>query len=678
MLDLRQSLCAMVWVSAISTALIAGCRTQEGATLTAQPGTATTAALPPGAATTDPARPAAVRIDDPPDLKPDWLEGRRQAQLATLPELKVFHDFQLADRRPESGITFVNRVVDDAAKTYKPVHYDHGTGLAAADVDGDGLADLYFVNQVGPNQLWHNLGGGKFEDITAGAGVALPDRIGVGASFADTDNDGDADLYVTTVRGGNALFENDGAGHFTDVSAASGLDYSGHSSGAVFFDYDKDGLLDLFLANVGQYTSDELRTTTSLVEGAGLPPGELVFYDGFEDAFAGHLKPERTEISRVFHNQGGNRFEDVTEAVGLVDQSWTGDAGVIDGNDDGWPDLYVLNMQGNDEYWENDQGKRFVKRSREVFPKTPWGSMGIAVFDFDNDGRLDIYVTDMHSDMSRPIELDQEKQKSEIAWPEDLLRTAGASIFGNAFYKNEGGGRYTEISDAIGAETFWPWGVSAGDLNADGYPDAFVTAGMGFPYRYAVNSVLLNNQGERFLDSELILGAEPRRDARYAQPWFELDCSGADQAHPGCQGKTGRVAVWAALSSRSSALLDLDEDGDLDIVTNDFDSEPMVLVSNLGEANPALHFLKVRLKGNTSNRAGIGALVKVVSGGKTYVQANDGKSGYLSQSLLPLYFGLGESDTVDRIEVTWPSGQTQVLEGPIQANTTVDVEESQP
>src|SRR5206468_3102672 len=141
------------------------------------------------------------------------------------------------------GITFTHRIVDDAGRTYKAAHYDHGNGIAMADVDGDGRLDVYFVNQVGGNELWRNLGGGRFENITAAAGVGVPDKVSVSASFADVDNDGDADLYVTTVRGGNMLFENDGKGHFKNVSKASGLDYVGHSSAAVFFDYDRDGKL---------------------------------------------------------------------------------------------------------------------------------------------------------------------------------------------------------------------------------------------------------------------------------------------------------------------------------------------------------------------------------------------------------------------------------------------------
>ena len=159
-----------------------------------------------GAGTSWPQPPRQVPV--PADiLDPSWLESRRQEQLATTDRFHVFHDFTFTDRLEESGIRFRHRVVADAGKTHKPVHYDHGNGIAAADVDGDGLCDLYFVTQVGDNQLWRNLGDGRFADITRQAGVAVKEPVSVSASFADIDNDGDADLYVTTVRDGNRLFE---------------------------------------------------------------------------------------------------------------------------------------------------------------------------------------------------------------------------------------------------------------------------------------------------------------------------------------------------------------------------------------------------------------------------------------------------------------------------------------
>jgi len=611
----------------------------------------------------------------PPDLiNPLWLKSRGEAQLQSVSKLDVFYDFKFSDRIEESGIRFRHKIVADAGKDFKLVHYDHGNGIAIADVDGDGLYDIYFVSQVGGNELWRNRGGGRFENITNTAGVAVSVRVCVSASFADIDNDGDPDLYVTSVRGGNVLFENDGTGKFRDISKQSGLDYKGHSSGAVFFDYDRDGLLDLFLTNVGRYTTDVLAILSS-DSTSGQEGVRYSYYIGIKDAFLGHLKPELSERSILFKNMGNNRFVDSSNAVGLIHSGWSGDASPIDVNEDGWPDLYVLNMQGNDEYYENVKGEHFVKKSREVFPKTPWGSMGIKVFDYNNDGRMDIYVTDMHSDMWEEIGPEREKLKPrmEVVPDNSELGTNGTSLFGNAFYQNEGSERFKEVSDLIGAENYWPWGLSVGDLNADGYEDVFIASSMSFPFRYGVNSVLLNNRG-KFFDSEFILGVEPRRGGRTATPWFELDCSGNDQGNRFCRGQKGRLVIWGAVGTRSSAIFDLDNDGDLDIVTNDFHSEPMVLISNLTEKKQ-IHYLKVKLIGTKSNRSGLGAVVKVRVGSQTYTQVLDGKSGYLSQSLYPLYFGLGESKSVDQLEVLWPSSQKQVLSGPIKINSLIGVKE---
>lgn len=615
-------------------------------------------------------------------LFPKWLQQRQESQQAAVAQTDVYHGFRFTDRLAESGITFRNRAVDDSARSWKPAHYDHGNGIAVSDIDGDGRLDIYFVTQVGGNALWRNLGGGRFEDITQKAGVALADRIGVTASFADIDNDGDADLYVTTVRGGNALFLNDGTGKFEDVSEASGLDYEGHSSAAVFFDFNRDGNLDVLLVNVGQYTSTE----TAAIHADRFTPAEMGQYRyhlAYPDAFAAHLDRNRSEKSLLFENQGGHTFTDVTEKVGLDAAGWSGDASPIDANADGWPDLYVLNMQGHDEYYENVEGRKFVKRGRELFPQTPWGSMGIKVFDFNNDGRQDIFLSDMHTDMSELLSPFEEKQKTD---PEtfaiELMGTDGKHIWGNALYRNDGNEQFAEVSDAMRAENYWPWGLSSGDLNADGFEDVVLTSCMNFPFRYAINSVLLNDAGQQFVDAEFVVGIEPRRHGRTAIPWFELDAAGADSEHRITKkmrelgNESPRFVVWGALGSRASALFDLEGDGDLDIVTNDFNSEPMVLVSNLSKAKDALSFIKIRLQGTRSNRDGLGAVVTVVAGDNSYVKVYDGQSGYLSQSRMPLYFGLGSAESIERIEVQWPSGTAQTVPGTdLEMNSTLDIVE---
>jgi len=231
------------------------------------------------------------------------------------------------------------------------------------------------------------------------------------------------------------------------------------------------------------------------------------------------------------------------------------------------------------------------------------------------------------------------------------------------------------MSDQIGAEIYWPWGITVADLNADGYEDVFVTAGMGYPFRYAPNSILLNENGKRFVDSEYILGVEPRPDHRLEKEFFTLDCSGADKDNPLCYHKKGNVSVPGSLSSRSSAAFDLDDDGDLDIVTLDFFDRPRVLVSNLSEKKE-IHYLKITLIGTTSNRDAIGATVRVHCGSRIYTRFNDGKSGYLAQSSMPLYFGLADTTNIDSIEILWPSGTRQTVAQDLAINKLLTIKEA--
>ena len=600
------------------------------------------------------------------------LEARAKLQATEHEKSSVEAGFRFEDQRAASGIDYVHGITEDGAREFKMVHYDHGNGLALADVNGDGHTDLYFVSQVGSNRLYKGRGDGTFEDITKAAGVGLEERISVAPAFADFDNDGDADLFVTTVRMGNVLFENDGKGHFTDVTARAGLPTpkrgeGKHASGVTVFDFDLDGLLDLFITNVGVYTHDET--------------GPGGYYIGREDAFQGHQHPERFEPSELFRNLGDGRFENVTEAVGLVDPSFSGDASFADVDGNGFPDLYVLNMQGDDHLWLNQDGKRFGEATERFFPKTPWGAMGMKFFDANGDGRLDLYLTDMHSDMSVAVPPSRaEYQKAIVTWSEEYLQGGDNNIFGNALYLGTASGPWQEVSETLGGENYWPWGPSVGDLNADGYQDIFIASSMSYPYRYGINSVLLNDSGERLVHSEFVLGVEPRAEEDPRREWFELEC-GPDveytrENHPRmCAKRTGKIKVWGVLGTRTAAIFDADEDGDLDIVTGEFGAEPQVLISNLAQKKK-VPFLRVDLTGTRSNRDGLGALVTVKSGEQRMLQQVDGKSGYLTQSSVPLYFAL-PAGRADSVEVIWPSGTRQIVTEGLEPGSTVEIKEPQ-
>jgi hypothetical protein len=212
---------------------------------------------------------------------------------------------------------------------------------------------------------------------------------------------------------------------------------------------------------------------------------------------------------------------------------------------------------------------------------------------------------------------------------------------------------------------------------------------MNFPFRYGINSVFLNQDGRHFLPSEFPLGVEPRPNGDTAQAWFTLDCNGADRGSVFCAACPQQAGIdlgcrsdgqnhftmMGSLGTRSALLLDLDGDGDLDIVTNEFNAPPQVLVSDLAQRH-TVHFLRVRLRGTRSNREGLGALVTaVLPDGRRILKQLDGRSGYLSQSDQPLYFGLGAADHAASLEVRWPSGRRQTVVGPLASGRTVEVVE---
>jgi enediyne biosynthesis protein E4 len=383
------------------------------------------------------------------------------------------------ERARDVGIAFRMRdLSQEQGERYRINLYDHGSGLAAGDYDNDGREDLYFLNQRGPNALYRNAGDGSFVDVTTTAGVALTGRISVAATFADYDNDGWADLFVTTTRGGNVLFHNQGNGTFEDVTAAAGVGHVGHSQTPVFFDYDNDGDLDLYLTNTAHWTTDVFDSASGHFEGK--PDLESVM-----------ASPK--EFNILYRNNGDGTFTDQTDRAGLRGRGWAGDVAVFNYDQDGFLDLFVPSMFGRGQLYRNSGHGTFTDVTAATLGRTPHGAMGCKVFDYDGDGRLDLFVLDMHSDMWTGVDAgDRFLDVAPPKQPRHQVQRAmfvsegedyGALLFGNALYRNLGQGKFTETAVAAGLETFWPWGAATGDYDNDGDEDVFIPSGMGYPFR---------------------------------------------------------------------------------------------------------------------------------------------------------------------------------------------------
>ena len=554
------------------------------------------------------------------------------------------------DVLPTSGIEF--RMDQQPAEKFKVNLYDHGCGVAVADYDGDGDDDVLFLKQLGSNGLYRNRGDGTFENATIEAGaVALTDRICVGAAFADHDNDGDQDLYITSTRGGNVLLENQGAGRFVDVTERAGVGLVAHSQTPAFFDYDNDGYLDLFVTNSARWTGDEYDAAGQYYPGAGL------IWDHV-------FKPDDREFNVLYRNNHDGTFTDVTDKAGLSGKGWSGDVAVFDFDEDGLIDLLVTNMFGTSQLYRNEGGGHFADVTHDTLGKTSLGAIGSKAFDFNGDGRLDLFVTDMHSDMwlgfddvdlVRPTEKFQSIAGPDWAPDSDARRymktlksrfsdelglTFDMFLLGNSLFRNDGSGKFTELSDAAGMETFWPWGICVGDFDNDGHEDAFIPSGLGFPYFYWPNSLMLNKGDGTFADRAAEAGIEPPREGRLQKERID--------------GKD------APRSSRCAAAADFDCDGKLDIMVNNFGDRPYYFKNQF----PDRHYVAFRLRGTRSNRDAVGAVARLYAGDRVMVRQVHATGGYLSQASKTLHFGLGGLTAIDRLEIRWPSGVTQTVHSP--------------
>jgi len=547
--------------------------------------------------------------------------------------------------KPEAtGITFANTLPEKP--DFNPLnylYYYNGGGVAAGDIDGDGLPDLYFTSNLGPNKLYRNKGNYQFEDITDKAGVADRDGWKTGVTMADVNGDGRLDIYVSgvdylTVHGHNVLYINNGNGTFADRTREFGLEHAGYSTQALFFDYDGDGDLDMYLLDHSTHTQRALEAQPQQSAKGSPRTGD-----------------------RLFRNDG-NHFVDVTSAAGLHDGVDGYGLGIVasDFNGDGCPDIYVTNdFQGDDYLYINNCDGTFTESIAKATGHTSRFSMGVDAADFNNDGRTDIVSLDMLPEREDILKtsaisetFDVYNRRIEAGYHPQYAR--------NALQLNRGAGRFSEIAYLAGvAATDWSWAALFADLDNDGRKDLFVTNGI---YRRPNDMDYITYVGNEAVQASLHdVITEANLSLLKKMPQVPL----ASYAfrNDGDLRFTNVAAAWGVAQpgfSNGAAYVDLNNSGSLDLVVNNINAPASIYRSHAREIN-GNHYLTVELRGAGANTAGIGARVEVTQKGVKQVVEQMPTRGFLSSVDTRLHFGLGASGRVDSLTVIWPDHRFQTL-----------------
>jgi hypothetical protein len=544
-----------------------------------------------------------------------------------------------------SGVTFANTLpTDSAVNIVDYLYYYNGGGVAAGDIDGDGLLDLYFTSNLGSNRLYRNLGNFRFEDITARAGVA--DTVGwkSGVTMADVNGDGRVDIYVSAVnylgmRGRNVLYVNNGEGTFTDRAKEYGLEHVGYSTQAAFFDYDGDGDLDMYLLNSSTFSERAQSPSTSRT---------------VRNPRAG---------DKLFRNDAGH-FVDVSEAAGIYGGVEGFGLGVVvsDVDLDGCPDIYIANDFPEDDFlYLNNCNGTFTESITRATGHTSRFSMGVDAADFNNDGRPDIAVLDMPPDDERILKTAATAEGYELF---NLKLAAGyhPQYARNTLQLNRGvvGGRlrFSEIGYLAGIHaTDWSWAPLFADFDNDGLKDLFVTTGI---YRRPNDLDYIAS-----LES-LPPGATPPVQSLIDKMPHVPHRNYAFQNN-GDLTFTNRAAAWGLSTpgfSNGAVYADLDNDGALDLVVNNLNARASIYRNRSRASDSASHhYLTVALQGaeGGQNTAGIGAKVMIAADGRQQLVEVMPTRGFQSAVDPRAHFGLGAVSRVDSLIVVWPDRRYQVL-----------------
>jgi hypothetical protein len=546
--------------------------------------------------------------------------------------------------KPEAtGVTFANTLPEKP--DFNPLnylYYYNGGGVAAGDIDGDGLPDLYFTSNLGPNRLYRNKGNYQFEDITDKAGVADPDGWKTGVTMADVNGDGRLDIYVSgvdylTVHGHNVLYVNNGNGTFTDRTKEYGLEHVGYSTQALFFDYDGDGDLDMYLLDHSTHTQRAMQAQAQL--GANAP---------------------RTS-DRLFRNDG-NHFIDVTDRAGLHDGIDGYGLGIVasDFNDDGCPDIYVTNdFQGDDYLYINNCNGTFTESIAKATGHTTRFSMGVDAADFNNDGRTDIVSLDMLPEREDILKTSAITESFDI-YNRRIEAGYHPQYARNALQLNRGEGRFSEIGYLAGVSaTDWSWSALFADLDNDGRKDLFVSNGI---FRRPNDMDYINYVGNEAVQASLH-DTITEANLGLLKKMPQVPLANYAFRNDGNLRFTNMAEAWGLADpgfSNGAAYVDLNNSGNLDLVVNNINAPASIYRSHAREVNRN-HYLTVQLRGSDANTAGIGARVEVTQRGEKQLVEQMPTRGFLSSVDTRLHFGLGASGKIDSLTVIWPNHRFQTL-----------------
>tara|TARA_R100001143_G_C3361105_1_gene135930 strand:- start:6652 stop:9993 length:3342 start_codon:yes stop_codon:yes gene_type:complete len=563
----------------------------------------------------------------------------------------------------QTGIYFSNDVESRPEfNIRKYLYFYDGGGVAVGDINNNGLPDLFFVGNQVENRLYLNRGDFVFEDITESAGIIHQEGSwSTGVTMADVNGDGYLDIYVSKVnflstRGSNQLFINNGDETFTEMASEYGLDFEGYSTQAAFFDYNKDGRLDMFLLNHSFHSDDTY--------------GEAELLRQRQDPKGG---------DRLYRNDG-DFFTDVTYESGIISSALGYGLGVAitDINQDGYPDIYVGNDFHEDDYFYINNGDgTFSEKLYTMFGHTSNSSMGNDVGDINNNGLMDIVSLDM---MSEDHESFMRSGGPDLQVVADTKRNFG---FGeknnrNTLQINRGNSStglplFSETAFASGiAKTDWSWTALLADFDNDGYNDLFVSNGM--PKRPNDLDVVaaLNRLRQQFTGPEL-----EQKEYELIDLMPDIIVSNYLFKNEGNLQFRDVSEEWGhstPASSSGSVYADLNNNGFLDLVVNNIDQHPFIY-RNSTVANDSTHYLKIKLNGDDYNTSGIGSKVFLYRADSIFYREQMPTRGFQSSVDHTIHFGLGEHQRIDSLLIIWPDDRFETRSD-LETNQTIQLNQA--